>query len=63
MSQIVADPTGSPIAWQIAAALSFVLACFSSCCFAFSASLRFAQFRTRIGDSLKDNAYGMYLAH
>jgi peptidoglycan/LPS O-acetylase OafA/YrhL len=63
MSQIVADPTGSPIAWQIAAALTFVLACFSSCCFVFAASLRFAQFRTRIGDSLKDNAYGMYLAH
>ena len=63
MSQIVADPAGSPIAWQLAAALSFVLACFASCCFAFAASVRFAQFRTPIGDSLKDNAYGMYLGH
>ena len=63
MSQIVADPAGSPIAWHVAAALSFVLACFASCCFAFAASVRFAQFRTHIGDSLKDNAYGMYLVH
>ena len=63
MSQIVADPTGAPLEWQIAAALSFVLACFASCCFAFAAALRFAQFRTRLCDSLKDNAYGMYLVH
>src|SRR5207248_184861 len=63
MSQIVADPTGSPAEWQITAALSFVLACFASCCFVFAATLRFAQFRTRFCDSLKDNAYGMYLVH
>lgn len=63
MSQIVADPAGSPIGWQIAAALSFVLACFASCFFAFAVSLRFAQFRARLFDSLKDNAYGMYLVH
>jgi len=63
MSQIIADPTGSPIGWQIAAALSFVMACFASCFFAFAAALRFAQFRTRLCDSLKDNAYGMYLVH
>jgi glucan biosynthesis protein C len=62
-SQIIADPTGSPIAWQIAAALSFVLACFASCFFTFAAAVRFAQFRTRLLDSLKDNAYGMYLVH
>jgi peptidoglycan/LPS O-acetylase OafA/YrhL len=63
MAQIVADPTGAPIAWQVAAALSFVLACFASCFFVFAASVRFAQFRTRLLDSLKDNAYGMYLVH
>jgi surface polysaccharide O-acyltransferase-like enzyme len=28
-----------------------------------SASVRFAQFSTRLCDSLKDNAYGMYLIH
>src|SRR5438094_325362 len=47
MSQIVADPTGSPAEWQIAAAVTVVLACFASCCFAFAATLRFAQCRTR----------------
>ena len=49
--------------WQIAAALSFVLTCFASCFFTLGASVRFAQFRTRLCDSLKDNAYGMYLIH
>ena len=63
MSQIVADPGAAPVAWQIAAALSFVLACFASCFFTLGASVRFAQFRTRLCDSLKDNAYGMYLIH
>ena len=63
MSQIVADPSGAPLPWQIAAALSFVLACFASCFFTLGASVRFAQFRTRLCDSLKDNAYGMYLIH
>jgi glucans biosynthesis protein C len=63
MSQIVADPGAVPLPWQIAAALSFVLACFASCFFTLGASVRFAQFRTRLCDSLKDNAYGMYLIH
>jgi peptidoglycan/LPS O-acetylase OafA/YrhL len=63
MSQIIADPTGSPIYWRMAAALTFVLACFASCFFAFGAALRFAQFRAQICDSLKNNAYGMYLVH
>src|SRR5207244_10788330 len=63
MSQIVADPGAAPVSWQIAAALSFVLACFASCFFTLGASVRFAQFRTRLCDSLKDNAYGMYLIH
>jgi glucan biosynthesis protein C len=63
MSQIVADPTGAPLLWQIAAALSFLLACFASCFFSLGAAVRFAQFRMRLFDSLKDNAYGMYLIH
>ncbi|TMJ61530.1 MAG: acyltransferase [Alphaproteobacteria bacterium] len=63
MSQIVADPGAAPILWQITAALSFVLACFASCFLTLGASVRFAQFRTRLCDSLKDNAYGMYLIH
>jgi peptidoglycan/LPS O-acetylase OafA/YrhL len=63
MSQIVADPTGAPLPWQIAAALSFLLACFASCFFSLGAAVRFAQFRMRLFDSLKENAYGMYLIH
>ena len=63
MSQIVADPTGAPLLWQIAAALSFLLACFASCFFSLGAAVRFAQFRMRLFDSLKENAYGMYLIH
>jgi peptidoglycan/LPS O-acetylase OafA/YrhL len=63
MSQIVADPTGALLPWQIAAALSFLLACFASCFFTLGAAVRFAQFRTRLFDSLKENAYGMYLIH
>jgi peptidoglycan/LPS O-acetylase OafA/YrhL len=63
MSQIAADPIYAPIAWQIGAALSFVVACFASCFFVFAAAVRIAQFRTRLLDSLKDNAYGMYLIH
>src|SRR5207302_1658754 len=63
MSQIVADPTAAPLLWQAAAALSFVLACFASCFFTSAAALRFAQYRVRLVDSLKDNAYGMYLIH
>jgi len=63
MSQIVVNPDGAPLWLQIAVALSFVLACFASCFFTLGASLRFAQFRTRLCDSLKDNAYGMYLIH
>jgi peptidoglycan/LPS O-acetylase OafA/YrhL len=63
MSQIVADPTGAPLLWQIAAALSFLLACFASCFFSLGTAVRFAQFRTRLFDSLKENAYGMYLIH
>jgi len=63
MSQIVADPTGALLPWQIAAALSFLLACFASCFFTLGVAVRFAQFRTRLFDSLKENAYGMYLIH
>jgi len=63
MSQIVAEPTAAPLLWQAAAALSFVLACFASCFFTSAAALRFAQYRVRLVDSLKDNAYGMYLIH
>ena len=55
--------TGPPLGWQIATALSFVLACFASCLFTLGAAVRFAQLRSQVLDSLKGNAYGMYLIH
>ena len=44
-------------------ALSFALACFTSCFFALALAVRFARARGPLLDSLKANAYGMYLVH
>jgi peptidoglycan/LPS O-acetylase OafA/YrhL len=44
-------------------ALSFALACFANCFCVLSLGLRFGRGRYRIVDSLKANAYGMYLVH
>ena len=62
MSRVVADPA-PPVVWQIGGALSFVFACFASCMFTLGAAARFAQLRAPVLDSLKSNAYGMYLIH
>lgn len=48
---------------RIADDLSFAIACLSSCCFALAFGLRFVRLPSRILDSLKANAYGMYLVH
>ncbi|MGD9615754.1 MAG: acyltransferase family protein [Alphaproteobacteria bacterium] len=58
-----ADAGTAPLASQTAAALSYALACFSSCFFVFAASVRFGGIRARLLDSLKANAFGMYLVH
>jgi glucans biosynthesis protein C len=61
------DPWGdfgtAPLALRIAALLSYVLACFSSCFLVFAVTIRFGAVRTRLLDSLKANAFGMYLVH
>ncbi|HEY7666452.1 MAG TPA: acyltransferase family protein [Xanthobacteraceae bacterium] len=50
-------------ALQLATNFGFVLAC-ATCCFFFAAVfLRFATNRSRLFDSLSENAYGMYLVH
>ena len=54
---------GASLALQSADDLSFVLACFANCFCVLSLALRFAGWRTRLLDSLKANAYGMYLVH
>ena len=53
----------APLALRVAGDLSFVLACFSSCFFALAFGLRFARVPLQVFDSLKANAYGMYLIH
>lgn len=57
------DVNAGPLALRAAAALAYVLACFSSCFFVFAVALRFGGVRTRLLDSLKANAFGMYLVH
>jgi peptidoglycan/LPS O-acetylase OafA/YrhL len=62
-----ADAGTAPLALQVAAGLSFVLACFASCFLVIAAAVRFgATPARRLGgllDSLKANAFGMYLIH
>lgn len=53
----------APLALQAVAGLSFVLACFSSCLLVLALALRFGHLRARLLDSLKANAFGMYLIH
>ena len=49
--------------WETAGALAFTLSCAASA-FAFLALfVRFAGRRFRVLDSLRDNAYGIYLVH
>lgn len=52
-----------PLGLRIADDLSFALACLSSCCFALAFGLRFVRLPSQALDSLKANAYGMYLIH
>jgi hypothetical protein len=53
----------APLALQLAVDLSFAVACATGCFGAIAACLRFATMRSRMLDSLADNAFGMYLLH
>jgi surface polysaccharide O-acyltransferase-like enzyme len=54
---------GKPRLWEIVGGFTFVLSCAASS-FAFLALfVRFAKTRTRIFDSLRENAYGIFLIH
>ncbi|HEX6440995.1 MAG TPA: acyltransferase [Stellaceae bacterium] len=57
------EADAAPVAFRVADDLSFTLACLASCCFALAFGLRFVRLPSRILDSLKANAYGMYLIH
>jgi glucan biosynthesis protein C len=54
---------GASPALQVLDDLSLVLACFASCFFVLALFLRFVRRRGHISDSLRGNAYGMYLIH
>lgn len=57
------SPAGAPLALRAAADLGFVVACFASCFLVLALALRFGQVRARLLDSLKANAFGMFLVH
>jgi surface polysaccharide O-acyltransferase-like enzyme len=54
---------GAPVVVEIAAYLSFVIACASGCFFLIAACLRFGARRSRMLGSLSANAYSLYLLH
>ena len=58
-----ADARTAPLALRVAAGISFVLACFASCFMVLALALRFGRMRAQLLDSLKANAFGMYLVH
>jgi peptidoglycan/LPS O-acetylase OafA/YrhL len=54
---------GEPFALRVIVDVSFALACTSGCLAAIAGCLRFATRRSRVLDSLANNAFGMYLLH
>jgi peptidoglycan/LPS O-acetylase OafA/YrhL len=62
-AQTMDDAVIAPLGLRVAANLSLALACAAACFSTLSLFLRFATTRSRIAESLSDNAYGMYLVH
>ena len=56
-------PGPAPLGLQTLSDLAFALACFGSCFAVLAVAVRFARIRTPVLDSLKANAFGMYLIH
>ncbi len=52
-----------PRRWGALGAVGFALSCAASSCAMLALFLRFARRPNAIGDSLRDNAYGIYLVH
>lgn len=59
----LAQDASHQLVLQIIADLSFVLACFASCCAVLAVVLRFAARRLPLLSGLRNTAYGMYLVH
>lgn len=60
---IVALAPGAGVAVRVAASLAFVVSCAASSFAMLAVFLRFARTRTVARESLRENAYGMYLFH
>lgn len=60
---VIGDQGGAPLVLRIADDLSFALATLANCFCALAVTLRFGRRFSRLLDSLKDNAYGMYIIH
>jgi glucans biosynthesis protein C len=56
-------PTPAPLGLQIAVDTCFAIACASSCFFVVAGCLRFGAIRSRIFDTLAQNAFGIYVVH
>lgn len=56
-------PGRSPYVWGTLAGFGFTLSCAASSLAVVAVFVRFVRTRTRFVDSLRDNAYGMYLVH
>src|SRR5262249_37744021 len=64
LTALTRSDAGSTLLWlQFLADLSFVLACLASCFAVLALILRFAVRRSPVLDTLKRDAYGMYLVH
>ncbi len=53
----------APLGLQVAVDISYAVACAGGCFFVLAGCLRFAAIRSRILNSLAENAFGMYLVH
>jgi len=58
-----ATSPGATTHWEAIGAFGFVLSCAASSCAMLALFLRFARRSNAIGDSLRDNAYGVFLVH
>lgn len=57
------DPERSALVWRGLAGLAFALSCAATSLAVLAVFVRFAHVRTKVRDSLRDNAYAMYVIH
>ena len=58
-----ATSPGATTHWEAIGSFGFVLSCAASSCAMLALFLRFARRPNAVGDSLRDNAYGIFLVH